>query len=105
MIQLIAKECVPDANGRPPSPMRLFAQATVEDFMRSSRPGDVFEVSGWPMPEGASEVEAATRARQELGAATAKRDRRCEVKVSRRGARVFMERLKAWVPPKPYPER
>ena len=105
MIQHISRDLVPGNNGRPPSPMRLFARSTVEEFMRASRPGDVFEVSGWPREEGVGEAEAATKARYEIGRATARRDRRCEVKVRKVGARVFMERLQVWVPPKPYPER
>ena len=104
MLTAIPKEELPTRGGRPRSPMREFVASTLEEFLAASAPGDFFEVSGWPDPDGLGGAAAATKARAELANEAFRRGVREEVKVSRSGARVFLERKEKWVAPRPMPE-
>lgn len=102
MLVPISKEAMPTRNGRPPSPMREFASRTVAEFLDVSKPGDVFEASCWPDPDGLGDVAVATRARAELASEAFRRGAREEVRVRRSGARVFLERTGTRVEPGRY---
>ena len=91
MITPISREDIPPYLNEPRSPMRQLAFEAVRDFMESARPGDVYEVTGYP-GEGS---EGWQRAVQSLTGALNTElfnlSRRSDVRVFRRKGRVFME--------------
>ena len=101
MITPISREDIPPYRNEPRSPMRQLAFEAVRDFMESARPGDVYEVTGYP-GEGS---EGWLRAVQSLTAALNTElyhlGRRSDVRVFRRRGRVFMEMRE----PRVFPER
>lgn len=95
--------------GRERSPMSIFAEQTVTEFLEGfTELGQIAEVTGWPMNDERDDIWNANKAADTLRSVLFYRDRekdyRDDVKVSRSGSRVFMRRIKVIKPkPNPYP--
>lgn len=96
MLEKIDRNDIPGPGGRGKSPARAFGEETLVAFLEGYEPGEVAEVSGWPVDDGRDAAWNADRAVRAIDAAAyymeRDRDLRPLVKLSRRGARVFMER-------------
>ena len=96
MLEKIDRNDIPGPGGRGKSPARAFGEETLAAFLEGYEPGEVAEVSGWPVDEGRDAAWNADRAVRAIDTAAyymeRDRDLRPLVKLSRRGARVFMER-------------
>ena len=96
MLEKIDRNDIPGPGGRGKSPARAFAEETLRAFLEGYEPGEVAEVTGWPVEEGRDAAWNADRAVRAIDSAAyyteRERDLRPLFKLSRRGARVFMER-------------
>lgn len=93
MIERIEREKVPPfGSGCPRSPMRQFAFEAVGQFLAEAREGDVYEVTGCPAEEGEDGRHANQRLSQALNTELHHLSMRRDVRVFRRGGRLFMER-------------
>ncbi len=92
MLEKIDRNDIPGPGGRGKSPARAFAEETLVAFLDGYGPGEVAEVTGWPVDEGRDAAWNADRAVRAIDAAAYYMELRPLVKLSRRGARVFMER-------------
>lgn len=98
MLVKIDKADIPMQGGREKSEMRRWAEEAVAAFLRDYRAGECAEATGWPAVDGLDEVRNAARARDAIYDAAfylphdGKGSVRDLVKVTRRGARVFLER-------------
>lgn len=94
MLEPIERRDLPARRGGK-SPARIFAEETILAFLDAYGPGQVAEVTGWPADEGRDAVWNASKARNEIRRVLFYGERRNprygSVKVSRCGARVFME--------------
>lgn len=93
MIEKIERDEVPPfGRGCPRSPMRQFAFEAVGQFLAEAREGDVYEVTGCPAEDGEDGRHANQRLSQALNTELHHLSRRRDVRVFRRGGRLFMER-------------
>lgn len=96
MLEKIDRNDIPGPGGRGKSPARAFAEETLRAFLEGYEPGEVAEVTGWPVEEGRDAAWNADRAVRAIDSAAyymeRERDLRPLVKLRRRGDRVFMER-------------
>ena len=98
MLKQIDRRDVPSGPSKGRSPMREFARSTIDEFVASSKAGDVAEVDGWPdvTGDGPRNVQKlASDLRTELYFQRRQNGFDGEVKVmTRGGARVFVERVR-----------
>ena len=98
MLNPIDRRDVPSGPSKGRSPMREFARSTVDEFITSSKTGDVAEVTGWPdvTGDGPRNVQKlASDLRTELYWQRRQNGFEGEVRVmTRGGARVFLERAR-----------
>ena len=52
MLEKIDRNDIPGPGGRGKSPARAFGEETLVAFLEGYEPGEVAEVSGWPVDEG-----------------------------------------------------
>ena len=94
MLTAIERDQIPAFGGHPRSPIRQFALETVKEFLDISHEGDVYEVTGYPEMEGAQAERQRGRIAQAIGTELRHFEVQCEVRVFRRGCRIFLERDK-----------
>lgn len=97
MLTKVERKDIPDPGGRERSEMRVFALATLREFVETTQVGDVREVTGFPIVNE-DEVKNATRLVNAMS--TERRNVKCDDDIDwfRRGGRVFMERKEPFVP-------
>ena len=93
MLTAIEKDDLPMQGNRKKSELRIFAEATVEEFLATSKLGDIAEVTEAPLGKESPTYEA-TRLVTALRGAAWRTDRHREIRQFRRGERVFLERIK-----------
>ena len=100
MLTKLSRDELPNYRGREPTPLRLFADETLDEFIATSEVGDIAEVTGWPeCGNGTQRVANYLRDRlfyRERGA-----DWRKALRViTRNNSRVFLERVRQEPPEK-----
>ena len=95
MLKPVSKSDIPDYSCKEKSPLRAFSDETVAEFVRSTNPGDLAEVTEAPVEMDEKGVQRlASNLREALYRMERDRDMRKEVRViTRGGKRVFLERL------------
>ena len=92
MLTMLDRSQLPSYGNRERSPLRRFAEETVQEFLGSSRPGDVAEVTGAPVEEGAAGTQALASCLRDALFRREEGDMRDRVRViTRGGRRVFLE--------------
>lgn len=66
MIKLMSYSEIPGHGGNAKPPIRVFAEETVEEFLRTVTGFGVVEVTDWPCIDGLDEIRMATKVRDEL---------------------------------------
>ncbi len=69
MLEKIDRNDIPGPGGRGKSPARAFAEETLVAFLDGYGPGEVAEVTGWPVDEGRDAAWNADRAVRAIDAA------------------------------------
>ena len=92
MITKVRRSDVPSYGMRERSPLRRFAEETVEEFLGSSEAGEVAEVTGAPVRDGAAGTRALAASLRDALFRREGGDMRGRVRViTRGGMRVFLE--------------
>lgn len=111
MLTKIERSDIPRYRSAEKSPLRRFAGETLREFLRASEVGDVAEVTGAPVDMDARGTQRLAEAlRNELfymGRNDGKYDEASDMRrhvrvITRGGSRVFLERVKPWVPKNRY---